>query len=528
MNDRFDVIVVGSGFGGAVTAGRMAEGGARVLVLERGRRWTKDQYPRKATDPWLYHHTHPQKHNGWLDVRFFRRMIVVQAAGVGGGSLCYSSVVMEANPELFDDGWPPEITYNELRPYYDKVRNMLKVRPIPSGQYTARYKLLKETAEKLGYGDRVTTLPLALSFDEDWNYDLDDPLGHQHSKRFVNEQGQQQGSCIHLGNCDIGCDVDAKNTLDLNYIPLAEHHGAEVRPLHLVRRIEPDDNGYRVVFDRIEDGRLIPGSERAAKVILAAGSIGTTEILLRCRDEYRTLPNVSRRLGKGWSPNANFLTPDRYSDANRIMQGIGPTISAGLEFMDGSVKGERFYIEDDGVPNILINALRARTASPLFQPLEWLLRRQLGRGVDEANPMRGLMIWLGEGIDAADGELKLGRRIFAPWKKDINLKWKVAASRGVTDAILDMHKSLSKAAGGRIYVPMYWRLLKGMISVHPLGGCGMGRSAEDGVVDHTGEVFGHDNLFVADGAILPTAVGRNPSMTIGALGERIADLLIHR
>ena len=122
MNDRFDVIVVGSGFGGAIAAGRLAEGGARVLVLERGRRWTKDQYPRKSTDPWIYEHSHPDKLNGWLDVRLFRRMIVVQGAGVGGGSLCYSSVVMEANPELFDAGWPPEITYDELRPYYARER----------------------------------------------------------------------------------------------------------------------------------------------------------------------------------------------------------------------------------------------------------------------------------------------------------------------------------------------------------------------------------------------------------------------
>ena len=526
MNDQFDVIVVGSGFGGSITAARMAEGGARVLVLERGRRWTKDQYPRKSTDPWIYEHSRPQKQNGWLDVRYFRRMIVVQGAGVGGGSLCYSSVVMEANPELFDNGWPPEITYNELKPYYDKVGDMLKVRPIPSGQYTARYRLLKEAAEKLGYGDRVTSVPLALTFDEDWNYDLDEPLGHHHSKKFVNAQGQQQGTCVHLGNCDIGCDVDAKNTLDRNYIPLAESHGAEVRPLHLVRRIEPDNGGYRVVFDRIEGGRLIPGSDRAAKVILAAGSIGTTELLLRCRDEYRTLPNVSRRPGKGWSPNANFLTPDYYSDGDRVMQGIGPTISAGLEFMDGSINGERFYIEDDGVPNFIYNALRARVASPFFRPLAWLLRRQLSRGLTEGNPIRNMMIWLGEGIDAGDGELRMGRRLLAPWKKDITLKWQVAKSRGVTDAIVEMHRRLSEAAGGKIYVPLYWRLLKGMVSVHPLGGCAMGRNAEEGVVDHSGAVFGHDNLFVADGAILPTAVGRNPSMTIGALGERVADLML--
>lgn len=526
MNDRYDVIVVGSGFGGAIAAARLAEGGARVLVLERGRRWTKDQYPRTSTDPWIYEHTHPQKFNGWLDLRFFNRMIVVQGAGVGGGSLCYSSVVMNANPELFDVGWPPEITYDELSPYYNRVGDMLKVSPLPPGQHTARYRLLQEGAQKLGHADRLTSLPLALSFDENWNYGLDDPLGHHHSKEFVNEQGQRQGTCVHLGNCDIGCDVDAKNTLDRNYIPLAERHGADVRPLHIVRRIEPDGSGYRVVFDRIEDGHLIPGSERTEKLVLAAGSIGTTELLMRCRDQYGTLPNVSQQLGKGWSPNANFLTPDFHSDGNRVQQGLGPTISAGLEFMDGSVDDQRFYIEDDGFPNVIYNALRSRQASPLFRPLAWLLRRHLERGVSEGNPTRNLMIWLGEGIDAADGELRLSRRFLAPWKKDINLKWRVDASRKVADAILDMHQSLSHATGGNLYIPLYWRLLKGMISVHPLGGCAMGRSAADGVVDHAGAVFGHKNLYVSDGAVLPGATGRNPSKTIGALSERVAALMM--
>lgn len=526
MNDRFDVIVIGSGFGGAIAAARLAEGGSRVLVLERGRRWTKDQYPRAPADPWIYEHTRPQKLNGWLDLRFFRRMIVVQGAGVGGGSLCYSSVVMKADPELFDVGWPPEINYNELLPYYDRVGGMLRVSPIPPGQNTARYRLLQEAAQKLGHGDRFSSVPLALSFDENWNYDLDDPLGHHHSKGFINEQGQQQGTCVHLGNCDIGCEVDAKNTLDRNYIPLAERHGAEVRPLHIVRRIEPDGNGYRVVFDRIEDGQLIPGSERAEKVVLAAGSIGTTELLLRCRDQYGTLPNVSRQLGQGWSPNANFLTPDLHSDGNRVQQGLGPTISAGLDFMDASVNGQRFYIEDDGFPNAILNALRAKAASPVYHPLAWLMRRHLRRGVSEGNPTRNLMVWLGEGIDAADGELRLSRRFFSPWHKEIDLKWRVEASRGVADAILDMHQSLSKATGGHLYIPLYWKLLQGMISVHPLGGCAIGRSAADGVVDHTGAVFGHDNLYVSDGSILPGATGRNPSMTIGALSERMAELML--
>jgi len=524
----FDVIVVGTGFGCAITSCRLAESGARVLVLERGRRWTPATYPRKLGDPWLYHPGHPEKHNGWLDLRFFRGMTVAQGAGVGGGSLCYSSVVMEADGECFTTGWPAEITLDELRPYYAKVRQMMALSPIPKRQETHRFALLRRAAEKLGHGDRFERVPLAISFDPEYSYDLPDAIDAKHSKRFTNDQGVAQGTCVHLGNCDIGCDVHAKNTLDLNYIPQAEKHGAEVRTLHLVRRVEPRGTGYRVVWDALTDGRRARGSATADRVILAAGSLGSTEILLRCRDRHKTLRALSPRLGMQWSANANFLTPAVYPEEVTVNQGIGPTISAGLAFMDGSHHGQRFYIEDDGFPNLLHNALEARIAAGGIGGFAARrLRRRLGvsaeRGLEEKNPAAQMMVWLGEGIDAADGRLVLGRRFFAPWQREIKLRWSSRGSRAVIDAILDLHKQLSGVEGGKLQIPLYWRFLRSLVTVHPLGGCAMGNGPEDGVVDHRGEVFGHPNLFVADGALLPAPTGRNPSMTIGALAERVAE-----
>jgi cholesterol oxidase len=528
VDSGFDVIVVGSGFGGAVVACRLAEAGARVLVLERGRRWTPDQYPRKLGDPWLYSPMHPQRHNGWLDLRLFKGMAVAQGAGVGGGSLCYSSVVMEANPERFSEGWPPEITAGEMAPYYDRARRMLGAGPIPPGQHTKRYQLVQEAALKLGLADRFHSVPLAVSFDPEWNYDLPDPLDVRHSRSFVNTQGQRQGTCVHLGNCDIGCEVRAKNTLDLNYIPAAEQRGAEVRPLHLVRYLEVDGQGYRVVFDRIQNGRLLRGEERAPRVVLAAGSLGSTELLLRCRDEYRTLPRLSARLGAHWSANANVLTPDVYEQADRVRQSMGPTISAGLEFMDGGVDGQRFYVEDDGFPNLLLNAVTAKLRSHWLSLLAWALRFHLRRGPGENNPFGNIMVWLGEGVDAGDGRLFLGRPWLAPWRKDLQLTWDVRRSEGVIRAILAMHERLSRANGGRLRIPFYWRFLRALVTVHPLGGCRLGTTAEDGVVDHAGAVFGYPGLYVTDGAILPRALGRNPSLTIAALAERIAGLMTQK
>ena len=525
MAGAFDVIVVGSGFGGAVTACRLAESGARVLVLERGRRWTKDQYPRKPEDAWLFDPRRPQKHNGWLDLRLFTRMAVVQGAGVGGTSLCYSSVVLEADPERFDEGWPPEITAAELAPYYDRARRMLGVAPIPAGQQTQRYKLLKQAADKLGVGDRFISVPLAVSFDPEWNYDLPDPHDPRHSRSFVNPQGQRQGTCIHLGNCDIGCDVLAKNTLDLNYIPAAEQRGAVVRPLHSVRYIEPDRPGYRVVFDRIEDGRLVRGEERAERVVVAAGSLGSTELLLRCRDQYRTLPRVSRLLGRDWSANGNVFTPDFYADASLVRQSIGPTISAGLDFTDGRVGGRRFLVEDDGFPSLLLNVVRAKRRSEWFSPLAWALSEHLRRRSKENGLLGHVMLWLSTGVDAADGRLWLGRRWLAPWEKELKLAWDVKRSEALIDAIIATQRRLSQANGGELRVPFYWSFLKALVTVHPLGGCKMGTTPDDGVVDHRGEVFGYRNLYVADAAILPRSIGRNPSLTIAALAERVAELM---
>jgi cholesterol oxidase len=527
MPRSFDVIVVGSGFGGAVTACRLAEAGARVLVLERGHRWTPDRFPRKLGDEWLYAHDSPEKFHGWLDLRFFKRMAVAQGAGVGGGSLCYSSVLLDADSSRFESGWPPEITVAELEPYYQKARKMLGARPIPEGQRTARYKLARRAAERSGLAGRYESLPLAISFDEAWNYDLPDPINAKHSRSFDNAQGVKQGTCVHLGNCDLGCDVHAKNTLDLNYIPAAEARGAEVRPLHLVRSVTPAGSGYRVDFDRINGGRLVPGYEEADRVVLSAGSLGTTEILLRCRNQYRTLKGLSPQLGRSWSANANVLTPDQYDRSEGVHQSIGPTISGGIDFTDGPGGGPRYIIEDDGFPNLLLNALEARAGSPGLGAnfLAWALRSHLKRGLNETNPLSGMMMWLGAGCDASDGVLKLGRKFPAFWKQDLSLSWDVTKSKPVIDAILATHRRLSEAAGGRLLVPLYWRWFRSLVTVHPLGGCRMGRSTEDGVVNHAGEVFGHRNLFVADGSLIPVALGRNPSLTIAALAER-SSLLI--
>jgi cholesterol oxidase len=524
MSKPFDVIVIGSGFGGAVTACRLAEKGAKVLILERGRRWEVKDYPRDPNDAWIYDPNEPHKRNGWVDFRLFNDMAVAMGAGVGGGSLIYANVSIPAKDWLFNKGWPPEITYDELIPYYNKVGVMLNVQSIPDNQLTRRFKLMKEAAETLGHGEKFRKLPLAVTFSQNWNPDLEDAYNDKHSEPLrENAQGQQQGTCVHCGNCPIGCQVKAKNTLDLNYIPWAEKHGAEVRPLHVVRYIEPENGGYRVHFDRIVDGKLIPGSESAKRVIIAAGSLGSTELLLRCRDQYKSLPDLSGFLGRNWSSNGDFLTPACY-DNRQVSPMQGVTISCAIDFLQEDPSAPQFFIEDGGAPNILRNFLKSSDPGKL--PLARAALKNLLQLAGSDDPFGNVMPWFAQGIDAADGKLYLGRPWYAFWrKKQLCMDWNIERSKPVITAIINMHKLLSAATGGKPQVPIFWTALKNLVTPHPLGGCNMGVDSTRGVVDHRGEVFGYPNLFVADGAIIPEAIGLNPSRTIAALAERIADLI---
>lgn len=524
MSDRYDVVIVGSGFGGAVTSCRLAEAGLKVLVLERGRRWSPETFPRKPGDPWVWDQAHPEKRNGWLDFRLHRRVSVAQGAGVGGGSLIYANVQVDAPPSVFETGWPAEITPDALRPYYLRVERMLNPQPVPAAQAPLRQKLVQQGGAALGHGARFRPLPLAVTFDEAWRYDREAPFDPRHTRTWTNEHGRQQGTCVHCGNCYLGCSVNARNTLDLNYLARAENLGADVRPLHIARTITPQDRGYRVDFDRIHDRRLVPGFVVAERVVVAAGSLGSTELLLRCRDQYHTLRRLSPALGTRWSGNGDFLTVSIQPQA--VNPTHGPTITGVLDFLDGTVRGQRFFVQDGGFPDYLRAAMESDVKPGLKDlqfnlmvfGLAWALRRQ--------GALPQMMPWFGQSTDAADGRLYLGRRLLAPWRRTLKLRWNAAASRAAINAIFETHCDLARATGGRPLAPVLWTVLESLVTPHPLGGCRMADAPDAGVVNDRGEVFGYPRLFVADGSILPRSLGLNPSKTIAALSERIADHIV--
>jgi cholesterol oxidase len=520
----YDAVIIGSGFGGAVMACRLSAKGRQVLVLERGRRWDPADYPRDPDDAWIWDVDEPENQNGWIDLRFLDDMWVAQGAGVGGGSLIYANISIDAKPDVFRSGWPSEISYDVLKPYYEAVADVLTPAPLPDGQLTERFKLMREAAQKIGEGARFRKVDLAVTFDKDFSYDRADPTNFKHSVFRKNKFGEMQGSCVHCGNCDIGCEVRAKNTLDLNYLAAANTSGAEIRPLSLVNHIAWAGDRWLVHYDRLEDGRREPDHVYARRVILAAGSLGSTEILLRSREEHRSLPRLSSALGRNWSSNGDFLTPAFYKD-RRVSPTVGPTITCAIDFLDGKGKGNRYFVEDGGFPNVIGNYVKSR----LKTARRFGMQRRFLRILEKAfgsDPLDNMMPWFGQAIDASNGHFYLGRRWYAPWRRVLKLDWDVTRSEAAVQALIDMHVKLSLATGGRPEVPPTWTVLRNLVTPHPLGGCNMAAGPAAGVVDHGARVFDHPGLYVADGAIVPRAIGLNPSKTIAALAERAAALIL--
>ncbi len=499
-----EVVIVGSGFGGAVAACRLAAAGREVLVLERGRRWEPEDYPRKLGDPWRYDHRRPHRRNGWFDLRFLDNdMVVVTGAGVGGGSLVYANVCVDAPPEVFDTGWPAQVGADELEPYFERVAEMLRPNRIPAAQEPERVRLMREAAVAMGAAPRFTTLDLAVTFRADA-----DLATAQRPRYRLNEHGKLQGTCTHCGQCDVGCKTQAKNTLDLNYLAVAQRSGATIRPLTVVRSLRRGRHGWQLQVDDISSGRPVRDVVEAERVILAAGSIGSTEILLHSR---RELPNLPRSLGKGWSSNGDFVTPATYA-RRAIGPTKGPTITSAIDFLDGA-DGARCFIEDGGLPNIY----RLVADAPRGPVGRWLSRRA---------ELDSVMPWFGQAIDAADGDFYVGRSMWRPWSRRLRLNWNPQRSTEAIDGMAALHRAMSQETGGRPLPRLAWSWFRWLVTPHPLGGCNMGASPGVGVVDHAGRVFGHDGLYVMDGAVVPRAIGRNPSKTIAAVAERASELLL--
>jgi len=519
MRQHYDALVVGTGFGGAVSACRLAQTGLQVGVLERGRRYGLGEFPRDWDNPlngWLWH-----KDQGLFDVQPFSEMTVVQGAAYGGGSHLYANVHLRVPKDGFERGWPSGYDRAELDPYYDLVAWMLDLNPVSERQplgIPPKTTAMWRAAQAMGREGQFALLPLALNF------------GEPEVMR-PNKFGVDQSGCRHCGECDIGCNFQAKNTLDLNYLAVAEQHGAEVGTQCEVTRIEPLPSGYRVAYT---DHRT--GAEQrvdAPVVVLAAGAVNSTELLLRCRDEYRTLPELSERLGHRYSGNGDYLGFALGTDA-ALEPSRGPVITSGIVHDRAAGSGRRWFIFEEGAFPREIGALiqlldedDPRFAGLLRVQDEALAAiRSAARERIDAKPAttaEHTAVFLAMGRDTADGRISL-----LPVSRDLRISWNLGENLGLYETEERFCADVAAALGGRAGANPLWRSLRIPVSVHNLGGCVMADDPADGVTDSGGEVFGYPNLFVLDGGCLPEATGVNPSFTIAAVAERNIEAAIRR
>ena len=527
MEDAYDVVVVGSGFGGAITACRLSQAGRSVCMIERGRRWGKEEFPR-TTGQTAKAFWDPERNYGFLEYRAFKRIDVIQGCGVGGGSLHYFNVQFRPPRDIFErNAWPKHLTYDALAPYFDLVRDMLDAAPLtpPAGHTLPdRTKAFYVAAREAGKTPKLVDIAVYTGPDRN------NPHG-----------GVSQSACAYSGNCMLGCRMHAKNTLDMNYIPLAEKHGAHVLPLRQVDKIAPEPGGrYRVHFRHFEEsqpGRWEQKSVVAKQVIISAGALGSTELLLRCRDVHKTLPALSRALGTRFSGNGDFILAGTLDANCEVDPGCGPSITA---FADFSTSRNKITIEDLGFPDPLFWFLEgAMPTENRFRHLVLFLKRYLLRSLGTGGkssrvsdgieailaggPTTRFLPYLGMGTDAADGRLRLRDGA-------VDIEWSHRASRGLFQDVEQAMKELSRGLGGRYVTSLLWRWpIRKLLTAHPLGGCVMGDTIEASVVNPYGEVWNYPGLFVADGSVIPTALSVNPSMTIGAIAERTAFwILNHR
>jgi cholesterol oxidase len=518
--ERADVVIIGSGFGGAVAACRLAPTGRSVVVLERGRDWSKHHSTPQRWRDYVYSSRMPHLLNGWLDLRVLDQMVVATGAGVGGGSLIYANVCVDAPPIVFRSGWPSEITADEMDPYYENVGNVLQPEHIPPGQFNPRMNLLQQAAAGLGMAPKYESLPLAVAFDEH----APDRGGAPWSDPSV----YAKDKCVHCGECVIGCVNGAKKTLDKNYLAKAKVDGAEIWPMSMVTHIAEGPGGaWRVHYLDISEGRRRKREIVGKIVILAAGSIGSTEILLRSRDGFRTLKNLPRALGRGWSPNGDFLTLARYRNPDHplLEPTKGPTIGAridllnGVDLPDDNMIGYdgRIFVEDGGLPNFGAHLLKSWKKKGGF-------RGAMYRKASDLTDFSDIIPWFGQSIDAADGEFSLQNPLKF-WRARTRLDWNPQRSVSALDTFNDVHIAITLATGGEPMPSWTWKRLRMLVTPHPLGGCNMASAPGAGVTDDRCEVFDFDNLFVMDGSVIPRAIGRNPSKTIAAVAERSCTML---
>lgn len=537
LGEEYATVVIGSGYGGSIIAARLAEQGKAVCLLERGKEWRPGDFPDQFKD---LAGGFRSKHNplGLVDYYLCKDIDVLKGSGLGGTSLVNLNVAFRPDAEFYDDPRWPKI-YRDLAEsgklwdYYERAEKALGANPHPDWQGYTKIQRMKQRADQLRDAD-FHAVNVTVNFGE----------------ARKNHFGVTQEACIDCGDCFPGCNVGAKGTLAMNYLPYAKAKGAEIYTQIDVRWIEKSAAGYTVVYRYNTKGRH--GKDRrlqAKNVVLAAGAVGSTEILLRSAAHGLT---TSGCLGDAFNGNGDYLGLGYNSDHRTDVMGYGnrpdskraqvkpgTTIMSAIQYDRSGPWKRRITVEDfTVVPSALVDTYRRLLpglTAALGKDTDQGFRDKMAElarvGQDQLawSPNGALnhsMLYLAMAIDDGRGKIRLNR------KDKVTIDWPSIRTdpifQHVEEELLAHAKTLGATYVHLDRVNPWSKTGSNLITAHPLGGCPMGEDASKGVTDPDARVYDgeggvHDGLFVVDGAVVPLPIGVNPFLTISAIAERVAE-----